>query len=59
MGYTNKDLDTFINEHENKSTDYLEYLADMKNQRKNCKYPIDEVYYRYSLINKIYFKKIT
>jgi hypothetical protein len=47
MAYTNEDFDIIINEHENKSTDYLEYLADMKNQRKNCKYPIDEVYYKY------------
>jgi hypothetical protein len=57
MGYTSEDLDIFINDHENKSTEYLEYLADMRNQRKYYTYPIDEVYYRYFLINKIYFKK--
>lgn len=59
--YKVKDLNTFIRENDNKSTKYLEYLVgdDDDNERQShYNSPAGEVFYRFILLLKLYFKKI-
>ena len=55
-----KDLNTFISENDNKSTKYLEYLVGDDNNERQGHYnsPTGEVFYRFMLLLKLYFKKI-
>ena len=60
MVYKCKDLDTFIKENDDKSTEYLEYLADFpKNKDYDCsRTQWQDANYRYILLVILYFKKI-